>query len=127
MQLPDLINLIPFAILVVIIGFLAYQVVILYNDKLDLIKELVQAYNDIDALSDRLGEVAEKAALLSGSENDFLKFLSDSRDDAFGYIDNVQAAITEFRNATDSKDKKQISETYNKLISFLPSDNGVVE
>lgn len=125
--MPDLINLIPFAILVVIIGFLAYQVVILYNDKLDLIKELVQAYNDIDALSDRLGEVAEKAALLSGSENDFLKFLSDSRDDAFGYIDNVQAAITEFRNATDSKDKKQISETYNKLISFLPSDNGVVE
>lgn len=62
----------------------------------------------------------------------FLKFISESRDWAFTYIENVQDAIEEYRKVADivplSKDMsvqqaEQLSATYDRLMSFLPEDN----
>lgn len=62
----------------------------------------------------------------------FIKFVSESRDWAFTYIEDVQDAIEEYRKIADviplSKDMsvqqaEQLSATYDRLISFLPEDN----
>lgn len=62
----------------------------------------------------------------------FLKFVSESRDWAFTYIEDVQAAIEEYRRIADvvplSKDMtveqaELLSSAYDKLMSFLPDEN----
>lgn len=47
-------------------------------------------------------------------------FLSDSRDAAFEYIEDVQNAIAELKVATESLDQTNIDQAYAKLIAFLP-------
>lgn len=121
-QLPDLSIIGPFAIMVVIAVFLGYQVAGLYKDKIDLIKELVQANNNVDMLSERLSEVGSKQDLVSGSQDDFVKFLSDSREDAFSFIAEVQGGITSLKNAMDAKDDTEIAKSYQELLRFLPED-----
>ena len=62
----------------------------------------------------------------------FLKFVSESRDWAFQYIEDVQNSIEEYRKIADviplSKDMsvqqaEQLSAAYDRLMSFLPEDN----
>jgi hypothetical protein len=52
----------------------------------------------------------------------FLKFVSDSRDWAFKYIEDVQAAIQDFNLAIESKDDKKIESALNNLKNFLPDN-----
>lgn len=52
----------------------------------------------------------------------YSRFLEDSRDAAFSYIEQVQLAIVDYRDKTNSKNKAQIKESYDKLISFLPDE-----
>jgi hypothetical protein len=70
----------------------------------------------------------------------FLKFVSESRNWAFGYIEEVQKALTEFDEVVDPalgwamkfgvlngetanvKILREISEAYNKLKSVLPEN-----
>lgn len=108
--------------MVVLAVFLGYQVAVLYRDKIDLIKELVQANNNVDMLSERLSEVGSKQDLVSGSQDDFVKFLSDSREDAFSFIAEVQGGITSLKNAMDAKDDTEIAKSYQELLKFLPED-----
>jgi hypothetical protein len=56
-------------------------------------------------------------------ENGFVKFLSQSREEAFSYIEEVQDAIFSIKIAIDLNDETLLSEAYTKLISFLPSDS----
>lgn len=62
----------------------------------------------------------------------FLKFVSESRDWAFTYIEDVQSAIEEYRLIADiipiSKEMsiqqaEQLSAAYDRLMSFLPEEN----
>lgn len=62
----------------------------------------------------------------------FLKFVSDSREWAFQYIEDVQNALEEYRQIADiipiSKDMtveqaEKLSAAYDKVMSFLPADN----
>jgi hypothetical protein len=71
----------------------------------------------------------------------FLKFVSDSRDWAFQYIEEVQTALSEFDNAVTppiewantygqvlgenahTNALKKISEAYDKLKEVLPKEN----
>jgi hypothetical protein len=61
----------------------------------------------------------------------FVKFISDSRDWAFTYIEDVQTAIEDYRKIADivpiSKDMtieqaEQLSKAYDKLVDFLPTE-----
>jgi hypothetical protein len=52
----------------------------------------------------------------------YSKFLEDSREAAFDYIEQAQSAISDFKNKTELKNKADIKQSYNKLISLLPED-----
>lgn len=53
----------------------------------------------------------------------FIKFLSDSRQWAFDYIEDVQQAIVELETALATSDQKLITEAYQKLKTFLPDND----
>lgn len=53
----------------------------------------------------------------------FLKFVSDSRDWAFEYIEDIQMALRAYDIAIGMDDAKLRSDAYKKLISFLPEDS----
>lgn len=55
----------------------------------------------------------------------FLKFISESRDWAFTYIEDVQQALMVYDVALSTDDAKIINDAYKKLISFLPEDDVV--
>jgi hypothetical protein len=55
-----------------------------------------------------------------GETEQFIKFLSDSRESAFSYIEDVQASIVKLRDAIDKKDEANISANVQKLLSFVP-------
>lgn len=55
----------------------------------------------------------------------FLKFISESRDWAFTYIEDVQQALQVYDVALSTDDAKIINDAYKKLISFLPEDDMV--
>lgn len=55
----------------------------------------------------------------------FLKFISESRDWAFTYIEDVQQALMTYDVALSTDDAKIINDAYKKLISFLPEDDVV--
>ena len=80
-------------------------------------------------LVDRLSlqeEVSRLSFINSNStdiENGFVKFLSQSREEAFSYIEEVQDAIFSIKIAIDLNDQDLLNEAYTKLISFLPSDS----
>jgi hypothetical protein len=68
-----------------------------------------------------------KANFITDNSSDlndgFIKFLSESRDMAFEYISDVQESIESLKRAMDLRDEAMITESYTKLISFLPSEN----
>lgn len=74
-----------------------------------------------------LQEEIEKLAFLNSNsadvENGFIKFLSESREQAFLYIEDVQVAIQELDGAMQLGDEEQIAQAYTNLISFLPQEN----
>ena len=52
----------------------------------------------------------------------FLKFVSESREWAFGYIEQVQEAIKEYDVALSNQNPTEMNEAYKKLIAMLPED-----
>jgi hypothetical protein len=78
-------------------------------------------------------------------KENFLKFLSDSRDWAFAYIEEVQTGLTEFIEDVKPEieyfreygdiismqpnyhSMKKISESYDKLIKLLPKEEEEVK
>lgn len=57
------------------------------------------------------------------STHGFTKFLSESRDEAFKYIEDVQSVIEDLQSAMNSNDDKKIKEAYEKVLSFLPDSS----
>jgi uncharacterized membrane protein len=55
----------------------------------------------------------------------FLKFISDSRDWAFKYIEDVQKVINDLKLAITKKDDVEIENAYNALIDFLPKEEEI--
>jgi hypothetical protein len=68
-------------------------------------------------IAKKLEEVlAENESKKLEKDDGFIKFLSQSRETAFNYIEEVQEAIVHY-----AKDKSD--NNYNKLISFLPKED----
>ena len=84
-------------------------------------------------LGQKIEELQKELSSKELSETDgFIKFISQSRDWAFEYIEEVQKALSEFdeevspkfKSAKDSnKLLKEISLAYDKLKTVLPKDN----
>jgi hypothetical protein len=89
-----------------------------------LTASVVQLIIDKNAISEELDRLSFISSNSTDIENGFIKFLSETRESAYDYIADVQAAILELKSAMDSGKDEEIAQSYNKLIGFLP-DNTV--
>jgi hypothetical protein len=114
-------ELIAFLIFIVIFVFtLAANLRVTYKNK-KLRDQVLQLALDKAMLLDSIEKLSGKQNPIEKTEG-FLKFISDSRDWAFKYIEDVQLAIEDFNKAIDSKDDEKIEIALNNLKSFLPEN-----
>ena len=100
--------------------------------------ELLQAISDRQTVVDYLEtEMAKSNALQLNEDDGFVKFLSQSRDWAFQYIEDVQASLNTFVETVgpamayydkygrinESPSMNTIFDAYQKLIEVLPETN----
>jgi hypothetical protein len=112
------------------LAVLSFAFVVLAGIAIRIRLKLTKSYQvSTQLLVDRVAlqeEVSRLSFINSNStdiENGFVKFLSQSREEAFSYIEEVQDAIFSIKIAIDLNDETLLSEAYTKLISFLPSDS----
>jgi hypothetical protein len=67
-------------------------------------------------------ETAKESESVENTQG-FLRFISESRDWAFQYIEDVQRALVEYDEALNTKDAAKINLAYKKIISLLPKEN----
>ena len=74
-----------------------------------------------------LGDELDRLSFISSNsvdiENGFIKFLSETRETAYEYIQDVQTSISELKDAIESGSEENIAVAYKKLIDFLPSSS----
>ncbi len=141
-MIPSWIDAVVVGVLVTIIIYLVYR----FFKMRTLFKALSNLY--MQEVADRMLLQKKVEELYQDIENakleqtdGFLKFVSESRDWAFQYIEEVQAALSEFDNAIAPQIEwsktfgmvsgetahtnvlKRISEAYDKLKEVLPKEN----
>jgi Tfp pilus assembly protein PilE len=128
-------QIIEIIILVVILAAITLLSTTLYKVKIDKDKayaKLMQALLDNSVLAEKVQTLAaEKDANALKEDDGFIKFLSNSRDWAFSYIEEVQSVVEGFRakvdpavlklNKTKDANVKLIIEAYNELVEILPT------
>jgi len=93
------IDFIIFALIILVISVLMVSVVRLRIKSRRLAAELLQATIDQNILLTKLAEELKKKEEVSVEKTDgFLKFISESRDLAFVYIEAIQEALVKFKN-----------------------------
>lgn len=81
-----------------------------------LLRSIAQLTFENLAMEDELSKIPSIPSETEG----FIRFLSESREWAFTYIEDVQSALEDLRNALDTKNDEEINLAYQKLITFLP-------
>lgn len=124
MNLIDLIVYLVFALAVtgLIINTIRLQV------KLKRVEDaLTQASIEKMVLADHMEKLISERDMKSVEETEgFLRFISESRDWAFQYIEDVQNALKEYESKMEEgTDIDELLEAYKKLIEFLPKDDVV--
>lgn len=111
-----------------------------------LSKELIQSHIDKTVLAEKLFEASARNLLKKETDSDaFLKFVSDSRDWAYQYIEDVQSSLNKFINDIEPEiayfdeygmvgdayphyhSMKKISGAYKELKKLLPEDYGRID
>jgi hypothetical protein len=117
MSIPDLI---AFSAMSIFIAILLFLVIKLALDNKRLFAQAVQSETD------RMMTVIQLEKMQGSNDvektDGFLKFVSDSRDWAFQYIEDIQKALVEYDAALNTDDAKIINEAYSKLMGMLPDD-----
>lgn len=120
----DPFNFAAFIIYLVVIGALAVLAIFLSIKIVKLGRMNAQLKVDLNIYFEKLVEMMDSQDSQAVEETQgFLKFVSDSRDKAFEYIEDVQQALLAYDIALNTDDAKIINEAYKKLISFLPKDD----
>lgn len=115
-----------YIITAVFISVLVYFIIALLIKNRRLTATATQATIDRMAAMDMLYKLMDEQQNTNVEQTDgFLKFISESRDWAFTYIEDVQQALMVYDVALSTDDAKIINEAYKKLISFLPEDDVV--
>lgn len=120
------INLTVFIIGVVMISVLTFSTIYF---AIKLARSLVKnKQNEVDLkiYEMQLAEMVSQRDVKTVEETQgFLKFISESRDWAFEYIEDVQQALRAYDIALSMDDAKVLNDAYKKLVSFLPDDDVV--
>ena len=105
--------------LVSVIG--AYAIVLKVRSRA-LALQLFDALLDKGLLEDHLLKITSDSTMKEIEKTDgFLKFISESRDAAFTYIESVQDAIILYRASLESSDNDMILAARENLFAFLPT------
>jgi biopolymer transport protein ExbB/TolQ len=119
----DIIEIVIIAVLITLIAVLLTSTIVLKIKNTKLISVVAQLFVDKNVMSEELDRLSFVVNNGPSIENDFIKFLSDSRDSAYEYIEKVQAAIEALYKAMESDKSSEIDKSYKELIKFLPSKN----
>jgi hypothetical protein len=116
-----IIEIIAFSIFIVIfVATLISNLRATYKNR-KLRDQILQLGLDRAMLLENMDKISGKNNPIEQTEG-FLKFVSDSRDWAFKYIEDVQAAIQDFNLAIESKNDEKIESALNNLKNFLPDN-----
>lgn len=127
-----LIDMLLYAILSVGVVVLASYVVVVRRKYHTTLLQLMQAGIDKQLLITKLSEALDTIHQKPVEQTDgFMKFMTDSRDFAFSFIETMQEALAEFENETKdilskdemSSDIAKVSKAFQKLKEkTLPDD-----
>jgi hypothetical protein len=115
-----MIDVIGYSLAIIIFLFLGFSNMRLRIKNLELIEKNLQAHIDKAVVFDKLKTEMQKPGL---QNDDFLSFVSKSRDMAFEYIESVQAGIDKF--ITDVEPEVMYFDTYGDLMSAEPNYNSM--
>jgi uncharacterized protein with gpF-like domain len=88
-----------------------------------LTAEILQLLIDKNNLIDEAKRIADMSGSAKSADREgFIKFLSESRDLAFGYIEKFQSSLTKLRNAAKAKDQQLIEQSITELLELLPDE-----
>jgi hypothetical protein len=137
-------GLIAFSIFIVVFVFVLLHNYTLSRKKNRLLALIVQLEVDKRILSKKLEEeMADNNSKKDIEKTEgFLNFISESRDWAFKYIEDVQAALEKFKNKVGPELEyinkygqlvgisqlpgfKKISEAYEELLKVMPDDSDI--
>lgn len=122
----DIINLIVYLAYSVIVAALIVIIIRIALINRKLTSAGIQLSFDKIELLKRIQALSEEKDSVSVEKTDgFLKFVSESRDWAFDYIEDVQQALRAYDIALSTDDARLMNEAYSKLISLLPDDDVV--
>lgn len=94
---------------------------ILFGKTRKLLASVITLHVERSALEDLVASQAINKEEAIDQNDGFVKFLSDSREWAFNYIDGVQETIFVLKEKYENK--KALDETLQKLFSMLPENN----
>jgi hypothetical protein len=94
-----MIDTIIISILSIVVIVLLYGLAYIKKKQIDQFLVLIQSQLDNDLLSKRLAQIAQEKQLVESE--DFMRFMTESRDYAFEYISTVQEAVKEYNNAIE--------------------------
>lgn len=130
-------NLLDLAIgitfLAVTIGLAGYSIWLGYKNK-RLANDLVQALVDKNSIAVKLNKTKSQDKPVEQTDG-FLRFLTESRDSAFEYIEQTQEKlilvqqelgpiVEVYRNTEKQTDSmKQVIKSYDDIMSLLPDNN----
>lgn len=117
-------NAAAYAFLFLISVYLVFKNIILRkrisDGGVEYLKLAMEASERIKFLTNEI-EKKDKEALTQ--TDGFVKFLSESRDWAFQYIEDVQVAIKSLQDAKASADRTATKNSIERLYEFLPKEN----
>ena len=119
-----MIELVAFSIFTIFFFMLIFKNVTLNIKLSESRMEVIRAHLDKTIISEKLIEVSEKKNKLDDPSSEaFLKFVSDSRDWAYQYIDEVQESLNKF--ITHIEPEILYFDTYGDLMSAEPNYNSM--
>jgi hypothetical protein len=120
------VNSIVYGLLVSLIGYLGFRNILLRRKAQEAITDKLQASVNANIIrSEYTRALQEIENMKLEKSDDFVKFLSDSRDMAFTYIEDVQEKIFEF-----DKQIQEIAEwnrTYGSVVGDTPHSSKIEE
>ncbi len=112
----------PFEIFLIVFNFLLiggflFEEIRLRSKNNKLLKSVVTLTLDKITLQK---QISEDTTMTPTETDGFIKFLSESRQWAFDYIEDVQASIQDLKISMDDGNEDKIDQAYKNLITFLP-------
>jgi len=119
-----MIEFVAFTLFIILFFMLVFKNVHLRIKLSSTTVELLKAHIDKTILSEKLAELSEKKNKLEDPSSEaFLKFVSDSRDWAYQYIDDVQKSLDKF--ITDVEPSILYFDTYGDIMAAEPNYNSM--